>query len=53
MTAIWHAAVVQHPPVFLDLEASLARAESLVAEAAAQGADLEVDTRVRRDVTFG
>jgi predicted amidohydrolase len=33
-------AVVQHPPVFLNLEASLARAEGLVAEAAAGGARL-------------
>jgi predicted amidohydrolase len=32
--------VVQHPPVFLNLEASLARAEALVAEAAAGGARL-------------
>ena len=36
------AAVVQHPPVFLDLEASLARAVDLVAEAADAGAGLVV-----------
>jgi nitrilase len=36
------AAVVQHPPVFLDLEASLARAVELVAEAAEGGAGLVV-----------
>ncbi len=32
------AAIVQHPPVFLNLEASLARALGLIAEAAAGGA---------------
>jgi nitrilase len=32
------AAVVQHPPVFMNLEASLDRADSLTAEAAAGGA---------------
>ncbi len=32
------AAIVQHPPVFLNLAASLERAEVLVAEAAGQGA---------------
>ena len=32
--AMFKAAIVQHPPVFLDLEASLARAVELVAEAA-------------------
>ncbi len=42
MTATCRAAIVQHPPVFLDLEASLARAESLIAEAAAQSAQLIV-----------
>lgn len=35
-------AVVQQPPVYLDLEGSMARAVDLVAEAAAQGADLVV-----------
>ena len=35
-------AVIQHPPVVLDLEASLSRAEHLVAEAADGGADLVV-----------
>jgi len=34
--------IVQHPPVFLHLEESLGRAESLVAEAAGQGACLVV-----------
>lgn len=33
-------AIVQHPPVFLNLEASLQRAEALVAEAARNGAKL-------------
>jgi nitrilase len=33
---------VQHPPVFLDLDASVARACSLIAEAAAEGAQLVV-----------
>lgn len=33
-------AIVQHPPVFLNLEASLRRAETLVAEAAQAGAKL-------------
>jgi len=42
MTTICRVAIVQHPPVFLDLEASLGRAESLIAEAAGQGADLVV-----------
>ena len=36
------AAVVQHPPVFLDLEASLARAVALIGEAADGGAGLVV-----------
>jgi nitrilase len=36
------AAVIQHPPVFLDLEASLARAVDLVAEAADAGAGIVV-----------
>lgn len=40
MTAKLRVAVVQHPPVFLNLEASLERAEKLVAEAAAGGAEL-------------
>ena len=35
-------AVIQHPPVFLNLEASLARAEALVAEAAQGGAQVIV-----------
>ncbi|MBN2430244.1 MAG: carbon-nitrogen hydrolase family protein [Acidobacteria bacterium] len=35
-------ALVQHPPVFLNLEKSLGRAETLVAEAAGQGARLVV-----------
>lgn len=35
-------AVIQHPPVVLDLEASLHRAAELVAEAAGEGADLVV-----------
>jgi nitrilase len=34
------AAVVQHPPAFLDLEATLASVEALTAEAAAEGARL-------------
>jgi len=36
------AAVVQHPPVFLDLEASLARGVALIGEAADGGAGLVV-----------
>jgi nitrilase len=36
------AAVVQHPPVFLDLEASLGRAAELIGEAAGAGAGLVV-----------
>ena len=36
------AAVVQYPPVFLDLEATMARAREIVAEAAAGGAGLVV-----------
>lgn len=40
MPAVLRAAVVQHPPVFLNLEASFQRAEDLVAEAAAGGAGL-------------
>lgn len=40
MPLVLRAAVVQHPPVFLNLEASLRRAEELVAEAAASGAGL-------------
>jgi nitrilase len=36
------AAVVQHPPVFLDLAASLARAAELIGEAAEGGANLVV-----------
>ena len=35
-------AAIQHPPVFLDLGGSLARAESLIREAAGQGAQLTV-----------
>ena len=35
-------AVIQQPPVFLDLERSMARAAELVAEAARQGAKLVV-----------
>ena len=40
MTADLRVAVIQHPPVFLNLDASLRRAEGLVAEAAAGGAKL-------------
>jgi nitrilase len=36
------AAIVQYPPVFLDLEATMARAREIVAEAAAGGAGLVV-----------
>ena len=36
--AITRAAVIQHPPIFLNLEESLRRAETLVAEAAREGA---------------
>ncbi len=42
MTPICHVAIVQYPPVFLNLDASLGRAESLIAEAAGQGAQLIV-----------
>ncbi len=42
MTEICRAAVIQHPPVFLNLDASLARAEALIAEAAGAGAQLIV-----------
>jgi predicted amidohydrolase len=37
---VTRAAIIQHPPVFLNLRASLARAAELVAEAAAQGAQV-------------
>ena len=39
---MFKAAIVQHPPVFLDLERSMARAVELVAEAADAGAALVV-----------
>jgi len=42
MPVTCRAAIVQHPPVFLNLDASLARAEQLIAEAAAGGAQLIV-----------
>jgi predicted amidohydrolase len=35
-------AIVQHPPVFLNIERSLQRARTLIAEAAAEGADVIV-----------